>query len=208
MISYAQMVAELQNFCSQSQTGTVLISTAGGSSGKFGLINGKISGVTFANQRGRGALDLIRNCDNVDISFWKGKSIVPADSDLPSTPQILQGLENGHANGRMPPASAPEPAVADTRSRAAESERIKPRISGPGFSLPPASELRTILETELTRSIGPVALVYIERYAGQINSIRSYDELVQLLQVLAGKSANSQTASDFLERVLNTLRSS
>jgi hypothetical protein len=53
-----------------------------------------------------------------------------------------------------------------------------------------------------------VASVYIERYAAQINSVRTYQQLVQLLRTLAGKAVSQQTASEFVERVLANIRSS
>jgi hypothetical protein len=207
MISYTQMLAELQNFCSQSQTGTVLISTAGGSTGKFGLVNGKITGVMFANQRGLHALDLVKSCSNVDLSFWKGKSIVPADADLPLTSEILTALKNGAVTNR----SAATPAAKPNNNSApydGDAERGTAPAPGSDNRLPGPADLRVILETELTRSIGPVASVYIERYAAQINSVRTYQQLVQLLRTLAGKAVSQQTASEFVERVLANIRSS
>jgi hypothetical protein len=167
--------------------------------------------VVFANQRGPRALDLVKSCSELDLSFWKGKSIVPADPDLPPTGEILTSLKNGaitRPNGADPHyTSAPAAPAVNKPQKPVETERSPLPSAGSDTPLPAPAALRVILETELTRSIGPVAAVYIERYASQINSVRNHHQLTQLLRVLAGKAASPQTASEFFERVLVNLRS-
>lgn len=197
MISYEQMLAELQSFCDQSQTGTLLIATDQGASGKLGLVNGKIIGVTFTNQRGLKALDLLKTFAKFDISFWKGKPVVSNDADLPATSDIFTILHT-------------EPAVNEVRQTQnqqskVDSEQFNGLYISSSFRFPEADELTRILETELTRSIGPVASIYIERYQQQIRAVQSKNQLQDLLQSLAGKSANPDTAAEFCERVLNSL---
>ena len=124
------------------------------------------------------------------------------DVDLPSTVNILAMLRTEPANNTLRQTStlsqSPPQSLVDM-------DAFAHLLYSPSFKLPRAYELARILDTELTRSIGPVASIYIERYQNQIDTIHSKDQLIELLQSLAGKSANPDTAAEFCERVLSSL---
>jgi hypothetical protein len=206
MISYEQLIEQLQGFCDQSQTGTMLISADNGSAGKIGIINGKVIGITFANRNGQQALEVVKGCKSVDVSFWKGKSIVAVDPDLPATTEILKILRGPPSNHT--PVNSTRPGARDVKQSSLDIEQFAPTLYTSDLVLPGTDALKRLLQVELTRSIGPVASVYIERYQTRIDSIRNKEQFIQLLQLLAGKTANLETAAEFFERVINNMRAS
>jgi hypothetical protein len=101
-LTYKQLIDQLQRFCVEKKTGTVLIATEDNQLARILLENGDITFLAFGQKQAQDAVALIREIKTGRVKFSEGQVGSSGKQVLPPTREMLQAL----AGTRATPAAA------------------------------------------------------------------------------------------------------
>ena len=142
MLSFPEVLSELERLCAERRTGFVLVRPSGAKLARITLEDGEIVFVSYQDRTGVEALDLLSGLDSAQLDFIEGLGGT-AKADLPSTAEILAALAGARSPGGVHPGTPP---AASVRSRAGAID----------------ARSRSILEATLADYIGPMASMVCE----------------------------------------------
>ncbi|MEE4378755.1 MAG: DUF4388 domain-containing protein [Candidatus Competibacteraceae bacterium] len=137
-IPFAQLVGELRQLCQAQSTGMAFITTDDHKLAQVSLENGNIVYLFFNKQRGKDALQALRQVHGGHLRFTPG-TIPSFRSELPPAEQVLDFLHPQGVGSEIP---APQPTTA---SALTEQEK-------------------SILQEELTEFVGPMAVIVCQEH--------------------------------------------
>ncbi|MCP4126934.1 MAG: hypothetical protein GY753_07720 [Gammaproteobacteria bacterium] len=177
LLSYRELIAELKQLLSDQAVGVMFICTLDNHAVHLGVDKGNIVGCRFRFKRGADALPMILEMEAGHYSFVPGPT-GPADGSLPATDELLQMLDNSEQN-----TSTDLPIQGETD----------------------LSALPTIITSELTRYLGPIAAVLIEDYLDEEGPARDSGALQKMITSMASEIADVKKRDEFTKAVLNKL---
>jgi len=177
LLSYRELLNELQQLLSQRTKGVMFISTLDNHAVQIGIDKGQIIGCRFRFKRGKEALPLIMDMEAGHYSFTSGPSGSP-DNSLPPTDTLLQILAS--TNNKTP---ADMPIQGNTELAA----------------------VPALIATELALYLGPIATILVEDYLDENGPVRDNGALKGMITALASEIADQGKRKEFFQHVLSKL---
>ncbi len=171
-ISLLKLVDELQQLCQQERTGRLIVTTSNNRFVSFGLKNGRITWINYADKTGSEALDNIATLDSITaFTFMEVSSDTGVIEALPSNEEIFRQLG------------------ASTLSSLTDSAPTARTINGI------SSEHRLIIEQTLAAHIGPMAKIVCNKVFRLTNDLHS------AIEEITDNIPNQEHASVFRDEI-------
>jgi len=171
MLTYPQLVAEIQRLSSEGQTGTIFIRSDDGHLVRIVLNEGKITYVVFdTKQRGYDAIPLIQKIRKGRLQFAEGVFETAQETPLPSTSDIIQMF---------------------TEDEDSPSTQTPSNIKG----------IIQHIKKALASHIGPIAMIVCDEYIGEMGPLTTVADVFAMLGAIAPEIGNPEEEKTFKEQL-------
>ena len=194
MLSYFQIISELQALCKARQSGTLFIKTQDNKSARFSLEEGDIVGCCYRQSKGYDALPQILAIESGTVSFNDHGPLGTEHPVLPKTAELLAMLTQKDVSRSLP--SSGVRGLSSSTSAKSGSLNSKNDVI--------FSEMSVIL----TEYVGPMASVLFSGYANEKDKIMSdVVDFEQMIDDIAGQIGNPKESEEFKTRILDMVNS-
>lgn len=194
MLSYFQIITELQGLCKAGQSGTLFIKTQDNKSARFSLEEGEIVGCCYRQTKGYDALPQILAIESGTVSFNEHGPLGTEHPALPKTAELLSMLTQKEVSGM----GASSAGLGSSSGTGFKSEALNSK-NDVIFS-----EMKTIL----TEYVGPMATVLFSGYANEKDKIMSdVVEFEHMIDDIAAQIGNPKESDEFKTRILDMVNS-
>jgi hypothetical protein len=185
LLTYDELMDELQSLCADKRTGTMFIVTDVQHTVRFSMSNGDITGLAYRLQSGMDALSKIMQMNGGKYHFADGIFSTMQEAGFPDTRELIQTFRNKSSNIIPAPSS----------SKSKTSSAI-PQVDSHAISL---------ITTELTEFLGPFASMSIDDYRDEHLQIQSKQEIRAMIDTLAVEIDNHSDALQFKKNIMAKL---
>ena len=183
LLPHDGIIDALRSFCAAKRSGTMFIITADNHVAQFTLRGGEVVGLSHRLLRGVDALPSMRTFTAGRYRFVE-EPIARTDPGLPPTLDLLALLISEHVGLADSPQSLP-----------------------PTPSMRQAIEpLRSLIESELTEVLGPMAGLICEEHLAHIPALSSLQHFTRLVEAIAKEIGEPAKEAQFKQRVLSNFR--
>lgn len=184
-LTYDELMDELQSLCDDRRTGTMFIVTDGGHAARISMQNGTITGLAYRIHKGTDALSALLKINGGKYHFADGIFSTMQEAGFPETTELMRIIRSKSSN-----------TVAESFSVEGKTGSGVQQVNSQAIS---------VITSELTEFLGPFANMSIDDYLDEHPQIKSYQEILAMVNQLATEIDSPSDASQFKKNVMAKL---